>query len=802
MLASASCAVLITAAPAAFAQESQIDDIIVTGTRRGESTVQDAPINIAAVGAAQIEAQGLSDLADIVKFVPGVFLVDQGPRNASRIIVRGLNADSLGESVGQGGGGTVATYLGEIPVSIDLKLNDVERVEFLLGPQGTLYGAGTLGGAIRYIPNRPNFAERTLDIRGDAYGYSEGEDISTDFGATLNLPITDTLAFRASVDQLNDKGFIDMPYLVREVGVSTPNPDFSDPDDVAANLYGAKDVNTEDVLSGRAAIRWNPTDWFDVTLSYNFQDADVGGRQVSGRRVTTFPAPVGEYEAIQRVEEPNTRESELWALEGVIDLGFAELTSATGYSTFKEDGQRDQTDLLYSLEYSYEAFPSFTAYTQELSDNETFTQELRLTSKPSDSPFSWIVGGFYSKTDFWGSSAEYTPLYAEYLGGERPDALEYYAVDYGSSEETAFFGEVSWQFTPAFQVTVGARRYTYDLEAYSAVDLPLLYSVFYGRAPDSIELDFGESTDSDDGWLYKFNASYALGEDVLLYGTISDGFRTGGSNGAGPCPADLEPDGTSPTQIVCALPNELIYGSETTRNYEIGIKSQWWDNRITANAAIFYIDWTDPQVAAATVYGLQPITKNAGGAETKGVELTFSAQITDNWLVRSSYSYAEATLTETTVNLVPVLQPPGFGVDYEDGEPGDRLPGAPKSQFSLYTAYDYPLSNGWDLTFSYSLTAISDVLSRTGGRGGSLTLDGFVLSNIAVRLGDPGSDWAVTGYVENLFDEYYETGVRGTSLHNQILSDENGAPVYTRNHFTNVGSPRQIGIRFTKAFGL
>ena len=796
MLATASCAALITAAPAAFAQDAQVDDIIVTGTRRGESTVQDAPINISAVGEAQIEAQGLTDLADIVKFVPGVFLVDQGARGDSRIIVRGLNADGLGEQLGAGG--TVATYLGDIPIGIDLKLNDVERVEFLLGPQGTLYGAGTLGGAIRYIPNRPNFSERTLDIRGDAYGYSEGDDISTDFGATINLPISDTLAFRASLDQLNDAGFIDMPYLVREVGVSDPNPDFSDPDDVSANLYGKDDVNTEDVFSGRAALRWNPTDWFDATLSYNFQNADVGGRQVSGRRVTTFPAPVGEYDAIQRVEEPAKRETELWALEGAIDLGFAELTSATGYSTYTEDGQRDQTDLLYSLEYSYEAFPSFTAYTQELEDDETFTQELRLTSKPSDSPFSWIVGGFYSKTDFWGSSAEYTPFYAEYLGGERPDALEYLSVSYGTSEETAFFGEASWQFTPAFQVTAGARHYTYDLEAYSAVDLPLLESVFNGRDPESIVLDYGESTDSDDGWLYKVNASYAFTDDVLLYGTISDGFRTGGSNGAGPCPDDIDPD----SQIVCALPNELIYGSETTRNYEIGLKSQWWDNRITANAAVFFIDWKDPQVGAATVYGLQPITKNADGAETKGVELTFAAQITDNWYVRSSYSYAEATLTALTVNLVPILQPPGFGVAYEDGQPGDRLPGAPKNQFSLYTAYDYPLSNGWDLTFSYSLSAISDVLSRTGGRGGSLTLDGFVLSNIAVQLTDAESDWTVTGYVDNLFDEYYETGVRGTSLHNQVLEDEDGSPVYTRNFFTNVGTPRQIGIRFTKAFGL
>lgn len=254
LLASVSAATLATgAARAQEAEPATVDEIIVTGTLRGASTVQDAPINISAIGAAQIERLGVGDLAEISRYVPGLYIVDQGPRNANRIVVRGLNIDPLGESVSQGAGGTVATYLGEVPISIDLKLNDVERVEFLLGPQGTLYGAGTLGGAIRYIPNAPAFDGTFVTVRGDAYGYSEGEGVSTDFGVTANLPISDTLAFRANLDQLNDQGFIDQPYLVRDIGVSLPN-DFSSPEAIAGNLYGKEDVNTEDVLSGRAAL--------------------------------------------------------------------------------------------------------------------------------------------------------------------------------------------------------------------------------------------------------------------------------------------------------------------------------------------------------------------------------------------------------------------------------------------------------------------------------------------------------------------------------------------------------------------
>ena len=797
MLASAGLAALLTASPslAQTAPEpaTELEEVIVTGTLRGATNVQDAPINIAAVGGAQIERQGLTDLTEIARYVPGVYLVDQGPRNASRIIVRGLNIDPLGESVGQGAGGTVATYIGNVPISVDLKLNDIQRVEFLLGPQGTLYGAGTLGGAIRYIPNSPTFGEFSGQIRGDAYGYSEGDDVSTDFGATVNLPISDTLAFRASVDQLNDQGFIDQPFLVDTIGVTNPN-DFS-----AGNLHREKDVNTEDVLSGRAAIRWKPSDRFDATLSYNYQDSDVGGRQVTGRRVTTLPVEVGEYEAVQRIREPNQRTSDLIALEMDIDLGFAALTSATGYQTFESDGRRDQTDLLISLQYSYESFPGFTAYTQELEDNDTFTQELRLTSKPDSGPVSWIVGGYYSKNDYWNSSAEYTPGYPEYLGGERPDNLEYYSVSYGEVTETALFGELTWQITPAWQITGGARRYTYKLETSSATDLPLLESVFNGRDPESIVLDFESSGDDEDGWLYKLNTSYAFSDDILFYGTISDGFRAGGSNNLNLCavPAD-------PGQNVCAQPDEQLYTSEKTRNYEIGVKTQWLDKRLTVNGDIFYIDWEDPQVSGATLVGLSPITRNGSGAATKGFEVSFNGQITDAFSLRGSYSYTKAELTDDAPNLITAIVGTGprpYDTFYVDGEDGDRLPGSPEYQVSLFANYEYPLSNGMTLDFGYGVTASGDVLTRTGGRGGGVTLDGYDIHTASVRLNAPDAGWAVTAYVNNLWDEFAETGARSTPSANQVLENDEGGPVYARNHFTNVLPPRVIGIRFTKDFG-
>ena len=311
---------------AAAAQEAEPADtgelraqtITVTATRRAES-VQDVPLNIAAVGASQIEEQGFDELADVLAYVPGINVVDRGGRQGNPIIVRGLNADGLGSGDGNNnGGGTVATYVGEIPLYVDLKLNDLERVEVLLGPQGTLYGAGTLGGAIRYIPKKPQFDGDTLDLRAEGYQYSEADDLSYNGGLTFNKAILPNLAIRGSLDYENDSGFIDYPYVVNEIGVSDPDPDFTDPADVSANTHRIADANSEKTTSGRLAARWEPTSWLDGTLTYYYQKAEIGGRQGSSWRSSL---PTGKYELAKRVEEPNEITNQLLASEITADLG-------------------------------------------------------------------------------------------------------------------------------------------------------------------------------------------------------------------------------------------------------------------------------------------------------------------------------------------------------------------------------------------------------------------------------------------------------------------------------------------------
>ena len=794
-LAAAVSAVLASAGPA-VAQESTttLQSVTVTATRRA-ADIQDVPLNIAAVSSEVIQEKGIGDLAEVARNVPGLFVIDQGPRAANAIVVRGLNVDPITgtEALSNGGGGTVATYVGEIPLYVDLRLNDMERVEVLLGPQGTLYGAGTLGGAIRYIPARPQIGVSSLDLRADAYTLAHSDGIGATGGFTINLPMGDNLAFRASVDYLDDPGFIDYNFLVREAGVSDPEPDFTDPADVAANLTQQEDADYEKTLSGRAALRWQIGGAVDVNLTYYYQNQDVGGRTLN-QQVSFGTGP---YESAQRYLEPNERENQLAALEVTADLGFAELTSATGYSKFDEVGQRDQTDLLIALQYSYEAFPTFSSFTREETEEETFNQEFRLVSTGTG-PFQWIAGAFFNQFDNDNSSSEFTPFYDQYLIGigvgtqPRPDSLEYYAVGSTKLIEKAVYGELSYELTDKWQITVGGRWYEYNLTTFGATDLPLLETTIFGsRGPNDIILDFEKDGQSDSGTLFKFNTSYQFTDDIMAYFTVSEGYRIGNSNGLPLC----VPGGGF--QSVCATPAEFEYFPDSTINYEVGVRTQFFDRRLTLNGSLFYIDWQDPQLSTASTTGSAPIVINGEGAATQGIELTFDAQLTDRLSVSGSYSYVQAELTEDAPALIRTITPPGFDVDFEDAFDGDRLPGSPEHQGSLFVTYRIPMGDS-NLRLNYGLAAISDVLTRAGNRGGGEALGGFALhSASAVYDADV---WSVALYAKNLFDKYAETGVRSSLPNVQTVFDENGDPVRVRSYSKDVVRPQEIGLRFTYKF--
>ncbi|MGB5330964.1 MAG: TonB-dependent receptor, partial [Woeseiaceae bacterium] len=740
-----SLGVALATASVATPTYAQVEEIVVTATRRAES-VQDIPVNISAVGGTQIEQQGFDDLSEMASYVPGINVVDQGGRDGNRIIVRGLNAEPISNSFGQeNGGGTVATYVGEIPLYVDLRLNDLERVEVLLGPQGTLYGAGTMGGAIRYIPKKPDFDGTYFEVRADAFTYSEGDGVSSDIGFTFNLPVSEQFAIRGSVDRYDDNGFIDYPFIVQQPGVSEPDPDFADAAERAANFSPVEDANTEEALSGRFAARWSPTDSIDATLTYYFQQTKHGGRNVSGRRGTV---PAGEYESPFRVSEPNDRDSDLLALEVIADLGFAELTSATGFGSVEENGQRDQTDLLITLEYSYELFPTFTAFTFEDEETETFNQELRLVST-GDGPFNWIVGAFYNRNEYDALSSEFTPGYGAFVGPSfRQDLndLEYFEADRTKLTEKALFGEIGYDISDQWSVTLGVRFYDYKFDEANQTEFPYFTTPAdfqpYPLSDISNQLQLTRNQ-AFDGDLFKFNTSYEFEDGNLAYFTFSQGYRVGASNGGEPCPDIFVPGpqglcllapgqqfGPNPEDI--AEINEREFFPDTVDNFEIGMKTTWLEGDLTVNGSVFFIDWKDPQVASVSVNAGTNITVNAGAAETKGFDVAANWQMNDQFNLRGNFSYTKAELTAAVPSLIRTISPPGFATSFEDGQAGDRLPGSPETQFSLFGSYTHAMSGGNMIVVDGGYAWQDDVLSLAGARGNSLTLDSYGRASLNV----------------------------------------------------------------------
>ena len=736
---------------------------------------------------------------------------DQGGRDSSPIIVRGLNTNSSGPGAD---GGTVATYVGEIPFFVDIKLLDIERVEVLIGPQGTLYGAGTLGGAIRYIPREVELDQTTVEVNGNLFSLSESDSLGKEFGFVFNTPlIDDQLGIRIAVNSLDDPGFIDYNYLVREGGVSLPDPDWSDSNAVADNITSKKDANGEDTLTAKFALRWTPNDWLDTTLTYAMQDQLIEGRSVVHYQSLSQDNPlrplIGRYESAYRYEEPMDQKDTLLSLEVSADLGFADLVYAAGRSEFESVGNRDQTDLLIRLDYSYEEFPSFAAFTREEVEQDSTTHEIRLVSK-GDSDLSWIVGGYYNDYYNWGESREFTPGYAEFLGGNRPDDLEYLSVAITETSEQALFGELSYQITDKFDITVGTRYYEYKIETSSAIDLPLSNTVFNGAAPDAISLEFEDLVAEDDGNLFKINTSYQFSNDVMGYATVSEGFRIGGANGVAACPDPLPAQ-----QIVCALPSEQAFGPDTTTNYEIGFKTSWLSNRLQLNGAVFNVDWEDAQVAGATINGQQPITVNAAGAESSGFELSSRAKLTDELTAYFTYSYADAKLSADAPFLFNTFDQDALDAaealgedpvalqEHYDGKKGDRLPGAPKTQASLGLNYGTEILEGKYLDIAYGVTYQSDILTRVGSRANGEALPGYSLSNISAKISD--EDWSVTFYVNNMFDKYTINSTRshaGNKGEPVFASQDPNGSELLRSYSHFLVEPRKIGVKFSYLFDI
>jgi outer membrane receptor protein involved in Fe transport len=507
-----------------------------------------------------------------------------------------------------------------------------------------------------------------------------------------------------------------------------------------------------------------------------------------------------------RYLEPNDYENELMSLEVKADLGFAEATFVYGETEYNELGQRDQTDLLLDFEYGYEAFPRFSSFTREVAEEETDTIEIRLVSQ-HEGPFSWVVGYFQNDIETESESREFTPGFDQFavdnFGGVqlRPDSLEYISQSFTNEKETAFYGELSYRlFDERLELTVGYRRYEFEVDNTSGFGLPLLETVFFGEPQDAINIDFGTNVGDDDGNLIKLNAAFDLDEDNMIYATYSEGYRNGGVNAV---PACTQEDIDGGNQALCALPDEVFIAPDQIENYEIGYKGNLLDGAMSVTAALFFIDWTDLQVDTVTTFGSLPITGNGSAAESKGLELNASWAISNSLEANITYAYTNAELVDDA---------PGLVGDFT-GLSGARLPGHAEHQGTFNLIYSTNLGD-MDLDVNYGFIYSGDVYNITGGPDdplldedgnpadfGGEAIPSFDVHHLSATLSK--DMWTVQAFVDNLFDENYITGTRGTR---RFLQDERSGPGNNIGGFTLrsygqfVGAPRTMGLRATYSF--
>lgn len=755
-----------------------LDEIVVTATRREES-ILDVPYNISAISGRDIAAAQITDNTDLMRMIPGVAVVDRGYRNSgviNGIMIRGLNVD--GAALGDYALNTVptvSTYVNDTPIYANFMLKDISRVEVLRGPQGTLYGSGSLGGTVRYIMNSPDPSAFEGSVSGSlsTTDGSDGQNYSVD--AMLNVPLSNRMAFRLSTGTVQNDGIIDYVnvYELDADGIPVAPAGPLAPDQVLRRVKDADDV---DIVYAHASLLFEPNDDLTLTLSHRYQSDEIGGRRQQTVGLNGFGAAYGEFENGSIQLEPSSRDVNLTALEVDIDLGFATLTSSTsvyeheGDSISENTGFYAQNGWLGAYYYNY---PRPMAQAVRTYEDKAFVQELRLVSI-GDNVIDWVAGIYYKDQDYLSTQQSFLrgfQIWADTAWGPG-SVISDKDFDYARDEnfkDLGIFGELTYNVSDTFRISGGARYY--DLEATNDTFMAVgLYTSFNIIDTASFKVD-------DDGVLFKFNAAWDINENTMLYGTISEGYRRGGSN-AVPLVGTFAED-----------PGWLQYGPDEVVNYEVGVKgtSGW----LRYSAAVFMVDWDDIQVnAASTNWGFYTAL-NGDSARTTGLELELDGYLTDNLSFALGYAYVNAELTDDI--RAPTAAAPIIALD------GAELPGTPSHSVNLSFTHVADLRSGYTWTnhlsgFYQSSTrnAINADLASPGKF--NVKLDGFGLVNYVSTVSRGA--WDASVFVRNLTNE---EGVTGLFTELYMGTDP------TQNYYGNgnkqfITQPRTIGVSLSYRF--
>ncbi len=730
-LASVAATALFTIPAAAMAQdadttapqaEDENDDgsIIVTATRRAER-IQDVPLSISAYSQEELTEKGIVGYEGIGRETPGVVL-NKPTANFNNFTARGIATNGYNANLQS----SVAIYIDELPVStignttvVDPNLFDVERVEFLRGPQGTLFGSGSLSGAMRILQKSPDLNDFDTAALVD-FGLTGSDSFRQRYNAMINVPLVeDRLAVRAVGFYRDEEGYLD------NVGT------------------GVKNSNTLIDYGGRLILLWKPTDRLSVKL--------LGSYEYSNPKDSSLTLPsLGRNKRVS--DEPDRFTGKQAIANATIDyeFDFAKLTSSSTYSDFD---QRFYVDLAGT--FAPGSFPGAPIAFGLDADgyDKVFVQETRLAST-LDGPFEFVLGGFYlhRRRDvdfFYRSNLDF--LAARGLTG-LPDKYFQKLYTHSISKELAGFGELTYRFSDKFWLTGGMRYGETSAQAFTEAGGYLATAAgfnYYTYALFGIPANFTTFTPyaavegvkakgSKPSW--KASATFKPSDNLTTYATFSTGFRAPIVNARAGAPSLVDP-------------NDIIipFGatSDSLKSYEVGAKGRWLGGRVSINAAFYLIDWSNIQAQANRVSDSVQFATNIGAAQSKGFEFEVNVIPATGVSIGFNGAYNDSKITKLSAAEAAI----------SGAVLGHRL-SAPRIQGSAYMSYNFKIGSDVDAMLAVNAQHIGSYNSSFPNTPGlpNVPLSTFgetdAYSNVNMSLGFKKGDLSAQLYVENLFDDH------------------------------------------------
>ena len=707
---------------------SGLTEIVVTATKRVEN-LQDVPLSITALTGEVLEREGILNYGDFARQVPGVVLSEPN-KQFSKFTIRGLQTSTTSNSIGEQK--LVAVYVDEVPVTSfsivtpNLPLYDIERVEVLRGPQGTLFGSGSMAGAVRIITAKPNVSKFDAHAGVD-FGWTDGGGPRRRFDAMINVPLVDDkLALRGVAYHRTEGGYVD------NVGT------------------GVKDSDRSRDWGGRVALKWVADDNLAITIMAMHD-------HIKEDDWSLFDPSLGKFKRSGFV--PNAALVNFTSFNGSIEynFGFANLISSTTYAKVRNKWDVALDGILTGvLPFGY----------SEGVSQKNIVQEMRLVSE-SGSRFQWVVGGFYLKrhSNFLGGSftdrAFLQRLNITGLPSIQSPGADL-ADDYRNIHETeaALFGELSYKLANTLKLTGGLRytksRYQIEIEnrgfdSFAAT----LGAVFAGGnvvVPLGPVTPFTLDTGRHGTLTKKASLTWEPSANQTLYVTAAQGFRRDHPNSAA-----LTNNGRSIVNPNDPLIIPLVGKSDSLWNYEVGLKAYWFDHRLRTNIAAYYIPWKNLQVGLTRSSDTVPFVGNISKAVSKGVEVELEASPVKPLDLGLNLTFQDAKITRMT---------PSEALS-SGAVKGARLT-APRFSVAGFAQYNWILDNAWKLFARIDVQHIGSYPNGFPNIAGSAAPDPNyakipAYENVNTNVGVEGRHWDVSLYVENLLNNDTYIGINPAS---------------------------------------